>query len=267
MILGKRTLCEPHAGADQGEREQQPCDARRNATAIAMRLGARGLHQRERSRAGDCRRTTPLGTKPGERLRHRNVGGHRVADDDRAVGALDQVAQMRGLRGRDEHEQRTHLAKACGEPAPARMREQLFVVDRRRAARHDEQLARVGHLMRDAVQRYAEEEAVHEAVRVYLIDQRQQRRRITDQVAHRDAPMLRLEARDAQRDLRRRDRIAAHDDDGVILVQRRAEVASPLRPVERSDHGPPSYTQNDCFDSRPMRSASSRVAYGPITTR
>jgi hypothetical protein len=45
----------------------------------------------------------------------------------------------------------------------------------------------------------------------------------------------------------------------VAAVERGAKLATLREPVHPSGHGPPSYTQYEFFDSRPTRSASSRV--------
>ena len=63
-----------------------------------------------------------------------------------------------------------------------------------------------------------------------------------EQIADRDAPMHRLHAGDAERRLRRRDRIDADDDHRVERIERDADAPPLLGPVHRArrGHGPPS---------------------------
>ena len=91
--------------------------------------------------------------------------------------------------------------------------------------------------------------------------------RTAEEVHHGDTTMHRLCTPNPKRHLGRRHRVAANDDHREAPVERLRQLAASLRPVRDGGHGPPSYTQKDCLDSRPTRSASSFVAYGPITTR
>ena len=149
---------------------------------------------------------------------------------------------MRSVGRRGDDQQRADLAESGDETPPSRVREQLVVVERAGAGGHDEQLAGVGHLLRDARQGDAEEEAVDEAVRIVAGDERLKRRCFAEQIADRDTPMHRLHAGDAERGLGRRDRIDADDDHRMERIERDADAPPLLGPVHRAGraHGPPS---------------------------
>ncbi len=179
---------------------------------------------------------------PRQRLRHRHFGRHDVAHDDRAVAHVDEGVDHPRIGGGHENEQSAHLAEAGDEPAPPVVGEQLLVVHRPDAGRHDEQLARVGHAVRDLRERDAVQEAVDDTVRVVVLDERLDRRRFAEQVADRDAAMHGLHARDAQRGLGGGHRVRADDDDRVEGVERGADAPSLFAPIHRARraHGPPS---------------------------
>ena len=77
-------------------------------------------------------------------------------------------------------------------------------------------------------------------MRTVLEHERLQRRRLADEVAHRDATMSGLHLSDAEGDERGGDRIRADDDEGVAAAERAAQRAPLGEPVHLRGHGPPS---------------------------
>ena len=150
------------------------------------------------------------------------------------------MSQMRRVSRRGQDQQRTDLAEARRETPPPRVQKELVIVDRARAAGHDEQLTLARHRIGDAVQRDAVHEAVDEPVRILGRSQRLQRWRVADQVADSHASTSGLGLPDAQRDERGGHRVGTDDHDGMEGVQRGPQLTSLREPVRRSGHGPPS---------------------------
>ena len=97
---------------------------------------------------------------------------------------------------------------------------------------------------------------------------------VSDEIADSHTSLAGLLPRDAEGHASGVVIVAAEHGDGVKAVELCAELAAGGFPIKGGGderrarrHGLPSYTQYECPDSRPARSASSLVRYGPSTTR
>src|SRR6185437_7150504 len=82
------------------------------------------------------------------------------------IELIDQFLEAGSVRWRNQQQQCADFAEAVRESLPARVAIDLGIGNAARAARHNEQVSGRIDWLRDLVERYAEREAVGDAVRI-----------------------------------------------------------------------------------------------------
>src|SRR5262245_19870286 len=115
---------------------------------------------------------------------------------------------------------------------PARILKNVCVIWWLGATRHHIELPSAANGIRDSAQRHTVDEAVDETVRVFGLYELLNRWGIGEKVADRHAAMRCLRSGNAERSEACRDGVCSDHDERAVVVQRFAELAARVLPVE-----------------------------------